>query len=185
MHYTLLPNAFYDYEGLCLRAVQPEDIQDIRRWRNAQMEVLRQDSEISEAEQIAYFERVIWPDYASQTPKNILLTLSVENEMIGYGGLVHIDWQVRSAEVSILLRDDLANTAAELDVYWPKYLRAIKQLSADELGLLELTTEIYALRHRHVQKLEEAGFKEVGRKIDHVIVDGKAYDSILQSCALV
>ena len=62
-----------------VRAVEPEHIEAIRCWRNAQIDVLRQSRPITADEQVAYFERAVWPDKRSDRPANILLGLFENN----------------------------------------------------------------------------------------------------------
>src|SRR3546814_13017049 len=57
------------------RAVEPDDIESIRKWRNAQIDVLRQSRPITPEEQVAYYARTIWPGKSSTTTDNILLTM--------------------------------------------------------------------------------------------------------------
>ena len=44
--------------------------------------------------------RHIWPDMPSLQPKNLLLAYMEDDNLIGYGGLVHIAWEHLRAEVS-------------------------------------------------------------------------------------
>jgi hypothetical protein len=91
---------------MAISAVQPEHIESIRVWRNEQLDVLRQAHPISVDEQTAYFDRVIWHDMDSTTPRQILVAIHLSGEFIGYGGLVHLSWSDQRGEVSFLIRTD-------------------------------------------------------------------------------
>lgn len=165
---------------LLVRAVQAKDIEPIRCWRNAQIDVLRQSRPITPEEQVAYFERVIWPDKASDQPSNILLALLENGRLIGYGGLVHLAWDYARAEVSFLLSPDIAQSR-EPDLF-AAWLRLMQRLAFEDLGLTRLTTETYAMRTTHIRLLEEAGFRREGVLREHVRVDGRPMDALVHGC---
>ena len=68
---------------ITLRVLQKEDIENIRLWRNAQMDVLRQACAISSEEQVDYFEQHVWPEKISSQPRQILLGIALSNKLIG------------------------------------------------------------------------------------------------------
>ena len=105
--YQIIPNKRISDGWLTLRAVERSDIEFIRVWRNEQMDVLRQNDEISEESQIEYFEKNIWPETKKNEPNQILLSIELNGELIGYGGLVHISWLHKRAEISFLLKPEL------------------------------------------------------------------------------
>jgi RimJ/RimL family protein N-acetyltransferase len=167
---------------LSLRAVEPEHIEAIRNWRNDQMDVLRQSAPITAEAQLAYFERAIWPDKVSKTPANILLGLFEGEQIIGYGGLVHIAWDYQRAEISFLLDSEIADDPAVVERLFGQWLRLMQTLAFDQLGLSRLTTETYEMRALYLRLLDKAGFQREGRLRDHVVVDGRKVASILHGC---
>lgn len=162
-----------------VRAIEPEHIEPIRRWRNAQIDVLRQTRAITPEEQIAYFERVIWPDKGTDHPSNILLGLFENGRIIGYGGLVHIAWDYRRAEVSFLLATEIAQDDGRVSTLFATWLRHMQGLAFDDLGLSRLTTETYAMRALHLRVLDEAGFQREGLLRQHVRVGGRPMDAVV------
>ncbi|MGH6978214.1 MAG: GNAT family N-acetyltransferase [Brevundimonas sp.] len=168
--------------SVVVRAVEPEHIEPIRRWRNAQIDVLRQSRAITPEEQTAYFERVIWPDKGSDRPFNILLGLFENNRLIGYGGLVHIAWDYARAEVSFLLATEIAADEVVVSALFATWLRHMQRLAFDDLGLSRLTTETYAMRALHLRVLDEAGFQREGLLRDHVRVGGRPMDAVVHGC---
>src|SRR6056297_2367074 len=97
--YRAMPRARISLGGLALRAVEPGDIEAIRQWRNAQMDVLRQTAPISPEGQARYFAAHVWPEKPKPVPNQILLAIERNGDLVGYGGLVHISWSNRRAEL--------------------------------------------------------------------------------------
>ncbi len=166
---------------LTLRAVGPQDIESIRQWRNAQMDVLRQSTAISLEEQKSYFAEHIWPDKSSLNPRQILLAIEQHGELIGYGGLVHISWPYRRAEISFLLNPTLEQNHKVLRDIFSRYLMMIQGFAFEDIKLHRLTTETYEHRVLHIEILESVGFKLEGRLREHIIVDGKLRNSLLHA----
>lgn len=168
--------------SVVVRAVEPEHIEAIRCWRNAQIDVLRQSRAITAEEQVAYFERAIWPDKASDHPSNILLGLFEDGRIIGYGGLVHIAWDYARAEVSFLLATEIAQDEAVVSPLFATWLRQMQRLAFDDLGLSRLTTETYAMRALHLRVLDDAGFQREGLLRQHVRVGGRPMNAVVHGC---
>lgn len=179
--YRVMPNAELCSGSLRLSAVQPDHIERIRKWRNAQMDVLRQSHPISAQDQKRYFEESVWPDKIVKNPKQILLAIEEEGELIGYGGIVHINWEHRRAEVSFLLSEEIEAVPVKRAQVFLDFLKLMKKLSFAELSLNRLTTEIFAHRQRHIETVEAAGYKHEGVLREHNIIDGKYVDSILHA----
>ena len=103
MTYLCLKRQTVKKDNYLLTAIRKEDIQKIRKWRNEQMDILRQDKPISYEDQEIYYLKSLVPNFSEKHPENILLSFLEDNKLIGYGGLVHINWETNSAEVSFLL----------------------------------------------------------------------------------
>jgi len=180
--YRCLPNPRLEQGGFSVRSVQPGDIEAIRVWRNAQMDVLRQAEPIGEDAQQAYFAREVWPALNVERPANILLAFAEGERLIGYGGLVHIAWDCRRAEVSFLLDPALAADEQAYRVRFASFLALIRRLAFEDLGFHRLWTETYVFRDAHIATLEHAGFRLEGRMRDHVVIDGRPTDSLIHGC---
>jgi RimJ/RimL family protein N-acetyltransferase len=182
--YACMPRAELADGALAVRAVQPGDIESIRRWRNAQLEILRQAAPIEPDEQVAYYARAIWPDKARATPANLLLAYLRDGRLIGYGGLVHIAWPHRRAEVSFLLDPELERDVAARAALFAGFLGLVKRLGFDDLGLARLYTETFDVASRvgHARTLEAVGFRLEGRLRGHVRIDGDQVDSLMHGC---
>ena len=177
--YRCLPRQLVQDGDRRLSTIQPEDFQAIRLWRNAQLAILRQRAPISGPEQTAYVERVILPAYGQAQPEQILFAYRLRGTLIGYGGLVHIDWPARRAEVSFLLdparsADPLVH-AADLRAF----LAVLRHFAFGDLGLNRLWTEIWAVRPHHVAALEAAGLRLEGRLRQHAWSEGTLVDALI------
>ena len=165
--YLIMPNPQLNDGDLSLRAVSLSDIEAIRQWRNAQMDVLRQRAVISMEAQRSYFETHIWPDKVSLHPRQILLAIELGGRLVGYGGLVHIAWQDQRAELSFLLEPRLEQNSAIREALFSRFLRLVQVLAFAELKLLRLWTETYAHRMEHLRTLEASGFQPEGCLREH------------------
>lgn len=162
-----------------LRTIQDEDIEDIRNWRNSQVDVLRQDNPISHEQQKTYFDQNIWPAMELENPKNILLTLFKDQKRIGYGGLVHISWKDLRAEVSFLLNPKLTKDKESYQIHFSNYLSLVKSVAFSVINLNRLHTETYAFRRDHIATLEFCNFQLEGRMREHVMINQKYFDSLI------
>ena len=177
--YTVMARSTLRHGELLVRAVDPQDIESIRQWRNAQMEVLRQTAVISPEAQEVYFAEQVWPDKSSTQPEQILLAIERDGSLIGYGGLVHIAWQDRRAEVSFLLAPPIEHAPEDRRIVFSNFLRLVQELAFKDLGLSRLWTETYAHRSSHLDTLEAAGFRREGCLRSHVIINNEYVDSLI------
>lgn len=180
--YKVMPREEIRNDRFAARAVEPEHIQLIRRWRNEQIDVLRQSRPITAEEQVAYFDRCIWRDKLSPTPSNILLIYLQDGTPIGYGGLVHLFWDYGRAELSFLLATEIEKDPVLSIEHFIRWLRLMKQFAFDDLGLHRITTETYAFRTAHIAALENNGFVREGRLREHVCIAGQRVDALLHGC---
>lgn len=180
--YRCMPRAEIADGRYAVRAVEPAHIEAIRLWRNAQIDVLRQAAPITPQQQLDYYARAIWPAKTAAEPCDILLIYLEDEKPIGYGGLVHIAWAYRRAEVSFLLDPDVQRDDQVLAALFAQFLKLMKELAFRDLGLMRLHTETYAMRHVHIATLEACGFQREGCLRHHVIVDGCPTDALLHGC---
>jgi len=179
--YVHLPALDGQHRGYSLRCIQDCDIEPVRVWRNAQMDVLRQSAPITPAQQRRYFERAIWPQMERAQPDTILLTIEQGGRRIGYGGLVHCAWEDSRAEISVLLAPQIAADQKRYRAALLAFLAMAGEIGFSRLGLNRLTLETYDIRPFHIGVLEEAGFRREGRLREHVVIDAKPVDSLLHA----
>lgn len=180
-NYRVMPQSELSDGIITLRPLRQEDIESIRLWRNAQMDVLRQQHPISSQEQVHYFEKHVWPEKKSSQPREILLGIESNRELIGYGGLVHIFWAYGRAEISFLLSPEVELDQNRVRDYFTCFVKLIQKLAFEDILLRKLTTETYEQRKLHIDVLESNGHKLEGRLRKHVIVGGKFVDALVHS----
>lgn len=180
--YSCLNLQIFEYGDYYIRTVQDSHIESIRTWRNAQIEVLRQNSPIEPKKQIEYFETNIWPTMTQSFPSNILVSFFKMNELIGYGGLVHIVWEHASAEISFLLSPDRIKDKTVYSEDFTAFLHLIKQMAFKDIRIRHLFTETYDIRPLHISILESNGFtcKEILQ--GHVRIKNEDINSIFHEC---
>ena len=178
MSYVLLEGHTLRNETYEIVSLREQDIMSIKEWRNAQIDVLRQKTPLTDEDQRKYFLQVIQPTFIEKEPRQILVSILLNGELIGYGGLVHMDWEARRAEVSFLVATERANHEATQRADFSHYLQLIKQLAFDVLHLNRLTAETFNIRPMHIQVLEENGFLLEGILKQHAVVRGELVDSI-------
>ncbi|WP_210515923.1 GNAT family N-acetyltransferase [Hymenobacter terricola] len=166
--YRSLAQSEFRHAAYRLVPIRYEDREPIRAWRNAQLEVLRQAEPLTAAQQEAYFQRVVMPLFEQEKPSQLLFSLLHNEELIAYGGLVHISWADLRAEVSFLVEPERAANAAAYRQDFLAHLRLLGQVAFEGLKFNRLFTETYDIRPAHVAILGEAGFKLEGRLRQHV-----------------
>jgi len=154
-----------------LRTIHWNDREVIRQWRNAQIHVLRQVNPLSKEDQDSYFSNVILHELRSNQPRQILFTFEEDDQVVGYGGLVHIVWEDKRAEVSFLTSPNRlhAHTFAN---DWQNYLSLLHEL-ARRIGFHKLTTETYGTRPDVISILEEFGFQREGELREHHVISSE------------
>ena len=155
-------DAMYDFNGRYLCPIEKQYLPHLKKWRNLQIDVLRQLRPLTDADQEKWFENL------QIDQKQVIFSLlifdknSKQPTLIGYCGLTNIDLKNRVAEVSFLVDPD---RAADEKTYYDDFLSVLTMLSRygfEELGLNKLFTETFAFRVTHMQILDEFGLKRYG-----------------------
>ena len=177
--YIVLSKESYSFRSYKLVSLRRKDIFKIKEWRNTQIDILRQKSVLTDLDQQIYYDTNIFPTYGQQNPEQILFSILQEEQCIGYGGLVHICWQDKRAEISFLVDRERAFDGRTYQEDFQSFLRIIKHISFIDLGLNRLFLETYDVRKKHVRIIEESGFVLEGRLRQHVIINGVFMDSLI------
>ena len=136
--YRCLSNEEYVYGLFKLVPIREEDKLLILKMRNEQIYHLRQKEELTKELQEAYFTNVISLLFDQERPNQILFSLLQDSEFIGYGGLVHINWIDRNAEVSFIMRTELEKNQFEYN--WKNYLIIIENIAFNDLKFHKIFT---------------------------------------------
>ena len=182
MQYSCLPPRHYHFESYELVPIRLTDQEPIRQWRNAQVAILRQAAPLTQAAQAQYFQEVVAPLFEAEWPEQLLFSLLKNGELIGYGGLVHIDWEAQRAEISFLLETSRNAQIPVFQADFTAYLRLLRQVAFGDLSLLKINTEAYDVRPYLNQVLEAEGFVEEARLIRHVHVANQLADTVFHAC---
>jgi RimJ/RimL family protein N-acetyltransferase len=164
--------------------IRDDDKYDIMNWRNNQLDILRQETMLSIEQQEHYFKTVVDKLFDEEEPKQLLFSFLENNKLIGYGGLVHIDWESKTAEISFLTE---TSRNKNVDVFisdWVNYLTILKKVANDYLNFKSMFTYAYDLRPHLYIALQEAGFAEVNRYKEHIKINEKEVDVVIHSLDL-
>lgn len=179
MEYKCLNKQIYSNDRYSLVPIRFEDRYLIMQWRNEQIYHLRQNKSLTKEDQDAYFENVVAKLFDQEQPGQILFSFLEDGNSIGYGGLVHINWTDRHAEISFIM-----NTALEKDRFqeiWAAYLGLIEQVAFREMNLHKIFTYAFDLRPHLYPVLESCGFKEEARLKEHCYFGGQHLDVVYHS----
>ncbi len=179
MNYTCLKKQTVEWEGFTLVPLRQQDKFDIMKWRNEQIYHLRQQNVLTAAAQEEYFNTVVADLFNQQQPGQVLFSYLQNGKCIGYGGLVHINWKDRYAEISFII-----DTALEKDFFqqhWVTYLSLIEQVAFNDLGLHKIFTYAFDLRPQLYKAVEKAGFFLEARLKEHCFFDNKFIDVVIHS----
>ncbi len=177
--YKCLKKNIYESEGYVIVPLREEDIYLIMKWRNEQIKVLRQKQPITVEMQQKYYNEVIKPTFTEQYPDQILFSYLYDNKCIGYGGLVHINWQDMRGELSFLVDTERIKNNKLYEKDFTVYLALIKEIAFDDLLFNKLHGETYDIRPLHIKILEDNGFISEGRLKKHIYIDGVFVDALI------
>ncbi|MEM7393492.1 MAG: GNAT family N-acetyltransferase, partial [Verrucomicrobiota bacterium] len=169
MDYKALQKNRFTAGDYSIAPIREEDMEPIRQWRNAQVEVLRQKGELTPEAQARYYREVVRPLFDLDEPEQLLFSYFLAGALIGYGGLVHLSWPDRRAEMSFLVSPERALEPALYEEAMRHFITLMKQVCFEELAFNRLRTETYGFRHQTLAILEAGGFVREGVMRDHVI----------------
>lgn len=181
--YKCLGNQEFALNSLKIVPIRDSDKFKILNWRNDQISILRQKREISQKEQEDYFQNVIKNQYAQEQPNQILFSYLDNSDLIGYGGLVHIDWDNRNAEISFLLDSNLNTNKSLFLEYFSSFIDLIKSVAFNELTFIKLHTTVYDIKERlyYIETLNDKGFIKEANLKNHLISAGRLCDMHIYS----
>lgn len=168
--------SYKEYSIVPIRACDKYTIMDMR---NAQIFHLRQKEPLTETQQDNYFLKVIDPLFNEEKPKQLLFSFLYNKECIGYGGLVHINWVDKHAEISFIIKPELEDLY--FSICWRSFLHMIKQVSFEDIYLHKIFTYAFDLRPHLYEAVEAAGFYEEARLKEHCLFEGKFIDVVIHS----
>lgn len=162
-----------------LRALEKEDLGDLRDWRNLPhfRRNFRETRELSLSDQDNWFASL------QQTrDKNFMFGIVrlSDNKLIGACGLLYVNWVIRSADYSFYIGEDEAYID---DQGWAK--EATEKLISygfNSLNLNKIWMELYEFDRKKIDFFtKEFGFKQDGILRENCFEDGRYWDSVLIS----
>jgi hypothetical protein len=164
--------------------IRDEDKYEIMKWRNEQIDILRQKELLTKEMQENYFKTVINKLFNQQHPNQLLWSFLENNKLIGYGGLVHIDWESKNGEISFLIETQRSTISENFVNDFHIYLNLVKEIAKQQLNFIKIYTYAFDIRKNLYEILLQSNFIEEARLKSHVIINNKDYDVLIHSCFL-
>jgi len=179
MQYKTLNKQVFNFGEFSIRPIRMEDSELIMKWRNEQIYHLRQEKPLTKEVQNAYFNTVVAALFDKEQPEQLLFSFFYNQEFVGYGGLVHINWTDKNAEVSFIMNTEHEKDFFEL--YWVNYLKLIEELAFKELKFHKIFIYAFDLRPHLYKATEFAGFKKEAVLKEHCLYKGQFIDVVIHS----
>lgn len=177
--YKVLNKQIYSSGNYSIVPIRMEDRFDIMKWRNDQIYHLRQDKPLTIENQDFYFQNVINKLFNKDQPNQILFSFLEKDECIGYGGLVHINWIDKNAEISFIMDTNIENE--RFNEIWNEYLNLIEEVSFSELKLNKINTYSYEFRSNLFKILELNNYGLEAVLKNQIIFRGKYLNVLIHS----
>lgn len=177
--YVALDKDLVSLGAFSLVPIRFEDKTKIMQWRNEQIYHLRQTNRLTEQDQDSYFENVLSKMFEQQQPNQILFSFLENGECIGYGGLVHINWTDKNAEISFIMQTTLETK--RFSEIWTGYLFLLEKVAFNDLKLHKVFTYAFDVREYLYAPLLKSGFSEEARLKEHCFFDNKFKDVLIHS----
>ncbi len=177
--YKALNEQIFENENYKIVPIRYEDRLEIMKWRNEQVYHLRQNNLLTIEVQENYFITVVDKLFHQKQPNQILFSYLEDDICIGYGGLVHINWKDKNAEISFIMNTELEQNSFQ--EHWMNYLVLIEKVAFKELKFHKIFTYAFDLRPPLYEVLNKASFNEEARLKEHCWFDGKYIDVIIHS----
>jgi len=152
-------NVILQGEYVLLRAVESDDLETLRVWRNRQQyrQFFREYRDITPKMQQSWYEKTVLAD---DSVTMFAITDRQNNRLLGASGLCYIDQRNSSADFSIYLgADDLYID----EKYAPDAGKLLLEYGFSTLKLHRIWAEIYAIDMAKQQLLPNLGFSLEGR----------------------
>ena len=174
--YCILEKNVFKKDEYSIVPIRYEDRFDIMKWRNEQIFHLRQSKSLTKDDQENYFNKVVAKLFEQEKPNQVLFSYLKNNECIGYGGLVHINWIDKNAEISFLMNTELEKK--EFHQHWKLFLDLIEKVAFNELNLHKIYTYAFDLRPYLYTIFENNGFYKEAVLKEHCFINNE-YKSVV------
>ncbi len=179
MNYKALNKQTFTSGKYSIVPLRMEDRYAIMKWRNEQIYHLRQHKTLTREDQDKYFETTVVNLFKKDQPEQILFSYLENDICIGYGGLVHINWIDKNAEISFIMNTELEDENFEF--HWSSFLKLLEELAFNELQFHKLYVYAFDLRPHLYTALElNKYFKDAVLK-EHCFFNGQFIDVVVHS----
>ncbi len=177
--YKCLKNNIFTKNEYSLVPIRYQDRMRIMQWRNEQLYHLRQVKPLTETDQNNYFDNVVAKLFEQEKPDQILFSYLEDGKCIGYGGLVHINWTDKNAEISFIVDTDLEKDF--FHKYWGIYLDLLEQVAFAELDLHKIYTYAFDLRPHLYKAIENKGYQKEAVLKEHCCINGEFKNVVIHA----
>ncbi|MFV8226344.1 GNAT family N-acetyltransferase [Christiangramia aquimixticola] len=177
--YKALNKQTFTFGKYSIAPIRKEDRYEIMKWRNEQIYHLRQSQPLTKASQDEYFENIVSELFTQENPAQILFSFLENDICIGYGGLVHINWIDRNAEISFIMNTKLEK--GNFKFHWSNFLKLIEELAFEELNFHKLYVYAFDLRQQLYTTLESNGFFKDAVLKEHCLFNNEFIDVVIHS----
>ena len=177
--YKVLNTQVFEFNEYKLVPIRFEDRFDIMKWRNEQIYHLRQSQPLTIENQDHYFYHVVSKLFDQDKPSQILFSFLKNEICIGYGGLVHINWMDKNAEISFIMNTELEKE--QFSENWTNYLSLIEKVAFEEMKMHKIFTYAFDLRPHLYEAIESVGYYKDATLKEHCFFDGKFIDVVIHS----
>ncbi|WP_343588625.1 GNAT family N-acetyltransferase [Flavobacterium sp.] len=177
--YKVLNKQVYTQGDFSIVPIRYEDRLDIMKWRNEQIYHLRQHKPLTIEDQNKYFSDVVAGLFGLEKPNQILFSFLESDMCIGYGGLVHINWIDKNAEISFVMNTELEREA--FSKHWILFLQLIEEVAFVELKLHKISTYALDLRPDLYPVLEKAEYNEEAVLKKHCLFNFEYVNVVIHS----
>lgn len=178
-NYKCLKNQVFENENFSLIPIRDSDKYDILEIRNSQIEHLRQDKTLTKENQENYFTNVVSKLFDEEKPNQLLFSFLQNDEFVGYGGLVHINWIDKNTEISFVMKTEMQ--AENFEYFWINYLELLEKIAFQELNFHKIYTYAFDIRPKLYVALEKSGFNQDARLKEHCLFKDKFIDVVMHS----
>ena len=177
--YKALNKQIFTFGEYSIVPIRYKDRYDIMQWRNEQIYHLRQASPINMEQQDRYFDQVISELFEQERPNQILFSYLKEGECIGYGGVVHINWIDKNAEVSFIMNTVLERENFEF--HWSNFLGMLEDIVFNELKFHKLYVYAFDVRPHLYECLKKNNYFKDAVLREHCFFNGDFLDVVIHS----
>jgi len=177
--YKVLKNQEFRSANFKITPIRFSDKFLIMKWRNEQIDILRQEKPLTKKDQLIYFDNVILNLFDQDYPTQLLFSFLDGEKCLGYGGLVNINWNDKNAEISFIMDTKLEYLS--FSFYWKIFLNLIEQLAFREIKLHKIFTYAYDLRPNLYTLLEEKNYNKEAILKEHYFYKSEYKDVVIHS----